>query len=131
MIVGTGIDILKVERIKTAMNRTPGFEETVFAPEEIAYCQSKARAAEHFAARFAAKEAVMKALGTGWSGGIRFRDIVVLNHENGRPYIEIREPTRSLIPEFSNLKIWISLSHDTDTAVAHAVLESISVTVDK
>lgn len=127
MIIGIGIDIIKVERIKIAMTRTAGFEETVFAPEEIEYCQSKARAAEHFAARFAAKEAIMKALGTGWSGGIRFRDIVVMNHENGRPYVEIREPTRSLIPDLPNMKIWISLSHDTDTAVAHAVLESVSV----
>ncbi len=123
MIIGIGTDILHVRRIEEAMERTPGFESRVFAREETEYCRRMHRAGPHFAARFCAKEAFMKALSTGWSGGIRFQDIVVLRAESGAPYLEIREPTRSLIPDFERLLIHVTLSHDQDIAIASVIIE--------
>jgi holo-[acyl-carrier protein] synthase len=123
MIIGIGTDILRTDRMKKALERTDGFEDRVFAPEEISYCRSKARPERHYAARFAAKEAVMKALGSGWAGGIRFKDIVVINDKKGKPCIEVREPSRNLIPDIDRMRIRVSLSHDEAYAVAMVAIE--------
>ncbi|MBN1550736.1 holo-ACP synthase [bacterium] len=122
MIVGIGVDIIRVERLRRALRKTAGFETRVFAPEEIDYCNAKAFPERHYAARFAAKEAVMKALGTGWSGGIRFQDIVVTMNNQGQPFIEILSPTAERIPGLHELSITISLSHERDHAIAFAVV---------
>src|SRR5262249_48635754 len=88
MIVGTGIDITEVPRMAEALARFgERFLRRVFTEEEIRYCESKANRIERFAARFAAKEAAMKALGTGWSRGIRWRDIEVFRQPGARPTI--------------------------------------------
>src|ERR1035437_10823341 len=88
MIVGTGIDIAEVDRIKATIERFGRrFLERVFTPDEIRYCESKANKAERYAARFAAKEAAMKAIGTGWSRGVTWRDIEVRRLPGGRPTI--------------------------------------------
>jgi holo-[acyl-carrier protein] synthase len=123
MIVGIGTDIVKIDRIKRALERTEGFENRVFSTEEIVYCKSMARPEQHFAARFAAKEAAMKALGTGWSGGLRFQDICIVRDDNGAPSLLIEEPTKNLIQDCSRMKFWVSMSHDGDSAVATVLIE--------
>src|SRR3954464_9347827 len=88
VIVGTGIDIVEVPRVAAALTRFGGrFERRVFTEAEIRYCRSKPNADERFAARFAAKEAALKALGTGWRGGIAWRDVEVRRESGGRPTI--------------------------------------------
>src|ERR1700758_1611115 len=91
MIVGSGIDICEVDRIQTAIQSSYGrrFVERVFTPLEIAYAESKANKFERYAARFAAKEAGMKALGTGWRGGLSWRDLEVANLPSGRPTLRL------------------------------------------
>src|SRR5580658_5588583 len=91
MIVGTGIDLCEVERMERAMAAPHGtrFRERVFTAGEIAYAESKANRGERYAARFAAKEAGMKALGTGWRDGLRWQDLEVLNLASGRPTLRL------------------------------------------
>ena len=87
MIVSIGIDIIEVARIREVLLRTPRFRERVFTPAERAYCDSRgAVAAQHYAARFAAKEAMLKALQTGWRGGIGWQDVEIASRESGAPY---------------------------------------------
>src|SRR6516164_6356069 len=91
MIVGTGIDITEVERVRQTIERFGRrFIERVFTEEEIRYCESKANKAERYAARFAAKEAGMKAIGTGWNRGVTWLDIEVTRAPGGRPSISFR-----------------------------------------
>src|ERR1700694_3092801 len=90
MIVGTGIDIAEVPRIRKAIERFHGrFLQRIFTAGEMRYCDSKANRVERYAARFAAKEAAMKALGTGWSHGVRWRDIEVANTPGGKPTLTL------------------------------------------
>src|SRR5579863_2781499 len=89
MLVGTGIDIAEVERIAHSIERFGRhFLERVFTPEEIRYCESKANKAERYAGRFAAKEAAMKAIGTGWNRGVTWQDVEVRRSPGQRPTIE-------------------------------------------
>ena len=83
--VGIGVDMLEIARMERALKRHPSFATRVFTDDERAYCDSTARPAEHYAARFAAREAVVKALGTGFSGGIGMRDVSVGRDVHGRP----------------------------------------------
>ena len=85
MIFGVGIDNIEVKRIKKQIDDSTKFKEKIFTVKEIEYCESKKNYAESFAARFAAKEAFLKAIGTGWSNGLQFTDIEILNDENGKP----------------------------------------------
>src|SRR6185437_8992654 len=88
MIVAIGIDIIEVARIREVLARTPRFAERVFTDAERAYCDTRgAVAAQHYAARFAAKEAALKALQTGWRGGIGWQDVEVAAKESGAPYL--------------------------------------------
>src|SRR5579863_412216 len=97
MIVGLGVDITQVDRITEAIERRgPRFLERVFTPSEIAYCQKHRGSAERFAGRFAAKEAAMKALGTGWTHGVRWRDIEVVRERSGKPTLHLRGATRAI-----------------------------------
>src|SRR6267143_5633843 len=91
MIVSIGIDIIEVARIREVLLRTPRFAERVFTMAERAYCDSRgAVAAQHYAARFAAKEATLKALQTGWRGGISWQDVEIASHDSGAPYLILR-----------------------------------------
>src|SRR2546429_9516058 len=93
MIVGTGVDIAEVQRIRESIERFgERFLRRVFTDGEIAYCDRKAGRFESYAARFAAKEAGMKALGTGWNHGVRWRDIEVVRHRGQRPTIQFNGP---------------------------------------
>ncbi|MBP7870250.1 MAG: holo-ACP synthase, partial [Candidatus Saccharicenans sp.] len=77
MIFGVGVDIIEVDRIEDKLSRTPGLKDKLYTPVEIGYCESKKFPAQHYAARFAAKEAFLKALGTGWSRGVKFSEIEI------------------------------------------------------
>ncbi|HEY0428066.1 MAG TPA: holo-ACP synthase [Pyrinomonadaceae bacterium] len=124
MIVSIGIDIVEVYRIRETLARTPRFAERVFTDRERAYCESKgAAAAQSYAARFAAKEAFLKALKTGWRGKITWHDMEILNDSLGVPILEIRGEARILLENLGADKIHLSLSHTTEHAVAEVILE--------
>ena len=124
MIVSIGIDIVEVYRIRETLARTPRFAERVFTEKERAYCDSKgAAAAQSYAARFAAKEAFLKALKTGWRGKITWQDMEILNDPQGVPSLEIKGEARLLLENLEADKIHLSISHTTDHAVAQVVLE--------
>lgn len=125
MIVGTGIDICEVPRIAQSIARFGDrFLQRVFTEGEIRYCQSKANRTERFAARFAAKEAAMKALGTGWNHGVRWRDIEVCRQAGGRPTIVFHGKAAEFSRRLSAVHIALSLSHTADQAIAQVILES-------
>jgi len=127
MIVSIGIDIVEVYRIGETIQRTPRFVERVYTERERAYCESKgAAAAQSFAARFAAKEAFLKALKTGWRGRITWQDMEILNDAQGVPTLEIRGEARVLLEKMGADKIHLSISHTTDHAVAQVILERIN-----
>lgn len=122
MILGIGTDIAEVARIAKSATDTR-FRERVFSPYEITYCESKANKGESYAARFAAKEAFFKAIGTGWRGGLSFNEVEVQNDELGKPSLHLLGET-ALVASEKNIKtIHLSLSHTKELAVAMVVLE--------
>ncbi len=126
MIVSIGIDIVEVYRISETISRTPRFVERVFTTGERDYCEAKGAAApQSFAARFAAKEACLKALKTGWRGKITWHDIEVISGENSVPHLEIRGEARKILENLGANKIHLSISHTTEHAVAQVILEQV------
>jgi holo-[acyl-carrier protein] synthase len=123
MIVGIGIDLIEVDRVATRIAKEQGFRELVFAPAEIAYCQGKAHPAEHFAARFAGKEAFFKALGTGWAAGTAFHEVEILPDGQGAPQMTLHGATAESVRPRGIKHIWVSLTHLAATAGAVVVLE--------
>ncbi|MBM4403224.1 MAG: holo-ACP synthase [Candidatus Cloacimonetes bacterium] len=123
MIQGIGTDIIAVKRIQNAFERNPAFGDKVFTPAEIAYCQSRAHPYQSFAARFAAKEAVMKACGTGWNADLTWQNIEVVSTENGAPSIRTYHQTAAYLEIHGIHRIHLSLSHDGEYATAFVVLE--------
>lgn len=124
-IAGTGIDIVEVSRIISAMSRHgERFLKRVFTPAEEEYCSSCGIPGQHFAARFAVKEAVLKALQTGWSGGIRLRDVEVRNGPAGEPDVRLAGVAARRADEMGIVKMHISISHTGDFAIAHAIAEA-------
>ncbi len=120
MIGGLGVDIVEIERMALALARTPRMKERIFSAEEIAYCESRSRPEVHFALRFAAKEAVLKALGTGFSG-VRFKDVEVARDDRGRPVPVLHGRAVELAEEAGVREFHLSLSYTATTAVASAV----------
>ena len=128
MIYGTGIDIIEVERIARVMERDLGFREKIFTEGEIAYCESrKKNKYQHYAARFSAKEALMKAIGTGWRFGIRFADIDIYHDELGQPHIRLTGKAKELAEKEGFSKIHVSLSHVKELTTAVVIIECIEV----
>ena len=126
MIVSIGIDIVEVYRIRETISRTPRFVERVYTEQERVYCESKgAAAAQSFAARFAAKEAFLKALKTGWRGKITWHDVEIVSGENNVPNLEIRGAARKILDSLNANQIHLSLSHTTEHAVAQVILEKV------
>ena len=126
MIVGTGIDMLEVERMQAALERPWGrrLVERVFTEAEIRYCESKPNPAERFAARFAAKEAGMKAIGTGWRRGVTWKDVSVGREPGGRPTIEFRGRAGEFFRRLGATRASLSLTHTKQHAIAQVILES-------
>ena len=126
MIISIGIDIIEVRRVRETIARTPRFAERVFTETERAYCESRgAVAAQHYAARFAAKEAALKALQTGWSDGIAWRDIEVSAKESGAPVVLFHGRARELYEKSGATEAHLSIAHTTEHAIAEVVLERI------
>jgi holo-[acyl-carrier protein] synthase len=124
MIVSIGIDIIEVVRIREVLLRTPRFAERVFTTAERAYCDSRgAVAAQHYAARFAAKEAALKALQTGWRGGISWQDVEISARESGAPFLIFRAQVLEVFNRFGATATHLSMSHTTQHAIAQVVLE--------
>ena len=119
--VGLGVDIVDIARMKRILERTPSFARKVYSDEERAYCLDKATPEVHFATRFAAKEAVVKALGTGFSEGIGVRDIEVRRTSKGRPYVVLSGRAKEVARELGVRELPISLSYTHTEAVACAM----------
>lgn len=125
MIVGTGIDIAEVPRIGESIERFGDrFLHRIFTEGEIRYCESKANRVERYAARFAAKEAAMKALGTGWNHGVRWRDVEVYREPGRRPTIKFHGKAAEFATRLNAKNISLSLSHTPEQAIASVILES-------
>ncbi len=123
MIKGIGTDIAEVERIAEKIGKEQGFRELVFSADEISYCESKANKYEHYAARFAAKEAFLKAIGTGWATGTAFNEIEIENDENGKPLIILSGITAATLSPAKTGTISVSLSHVKTVAIAVVIIE--------
>lgn len=118
MINGVGVDIVEVERITHSINKETGFRELLFSVQEINYCESKAKKFEHYAARFAAKEAFFKAIGTGWAEGTAFNEVEIYNDSSGRPYIKLLGKTAITLEQLTIAEIHVSLSHTSAIGMA-------------
>ena len=124
MIVGTGIDVIEVPRVAAAIERFGDrFVRRIFTEEEIRYCESKANRVERYAARFAAKEAGMKALGTGWNHGVRWRDVEVLRQPGHRPTIAFHGKAGEFAKSLGVVNAALSITHTADQAIAQVILE--------
>jgi holo-[acyl-carrier protein] synthase len=120
MVNSLGIDIVEVKRIRNLMGKWGDrFLYRVFTPWEIAYCRGKSAPEQSFAARFAAKEAILKAIGTGLSGGIRWTSMEIVNDKSGNPSVRLGKRIKDKI---GDKKVLISMSHTKEYAVAQAIL---------
>lgn len=124
MTLGVGIDIIEAPRIqKEISKKNGGFRDRVFTQSEIAYCESKITKAQNYAARFAAKEAFFKALGSGWSNGFTWKEIEIAKDKAGKPYIVTYGKIKKFMKQNKISKVHVSLSHIKDTATAIVSLE--------
>ena len=125
MIVGSGIDIAEVPRIAGAIARHGDrFLQRIYTEGEMTYCDSKANRIERYAARFAAKEAAMKALGTGWNHGVRWRDVEVCREPGGRPTIAFHGKAAEFAARLGAKHVALSISHTAEQAIAQVILEN-------
>jgi len=122
MIIGIGIDLVKIDRIDKAGKSHVGFLERVFTDREREYCSRQKFPAQHYAGRFAAKEAVLKAIGTGWSAGVKWTDMEVLHGDGGGPIVNVSGRVKDLLDLKGVKQVLLSYSHDEGYAVAQVVL---------
>lgn len=122
MIIGIGVDIIEIARIKEAVQLNASFIEKLFSKNEIEYLQTRNLRAEYIAGRFAAKEAVSKALGTGFRG-FNMKDIEVDRNSLGKPMINLKGKAKHIAEKNGNYKMHVSISHDRHSATAYAILE--------
>ncbi|MGL5617309.1 MAG: holo-ACP synthase [Sarcina sp.] len=125
MIIGTGIDIIEIGRIKRAIERTNGFLERNFSKEERNFFESKGYKVESIAGSFSAKEAFSKAIGTGFRG-FSLIDIEILRDDLGKPYVKYNEKVFKVLEakKYGDLKVHLSISHNRENAIANVILES-------
>ena len=124
MILGTGIDLAEVARIRQAIERYgQRFVDRIYTPAEIAYVERKANRFERYAARFAAKEAGMKAIGTGWRRGVTWQDFEVKNLPGGRPTLLLHGEAAKIAANLGVKRIALSLTHTTEQGMAFVVME--------
>jgi holo-[acyl-carrier protein] synthase len=125
MIVGLGVDITEVDRMEAAIaRRGRAFLTRLFTPSEITYCERHRHSAERFAGRFAAKEAAMKALGTGWARGVRWIDIEVVREPSGKPTLKLAGAAQAIAASLGVKHIAVTITHDGNTALAQVIFES-------
>jgi holo-[acyl-carrier protein] synthase len=121
-VLGIGTDIIECLRIAHMIERhQETFINRVYTPLEIRYCQSRKQATQHFAGRWAAKEALLKALGTGWRRGISWRDIEIRNEEGGKPVVGLRGGARDIVEKLGIREMLVSISHCRSHAMAYAL----------
>lgn len=121
-VLGIGTDIIECLRIAQMIERHGElFINRVYTPYEIRYCSSRKQATQHYAGRWAAKEAILKALGTGWRRGISWRDIEVRNDNLGKPVVGLRGGARDLVEQLGIREMLVSISHCRSHAMAHAL----------
>lgn len=126
MIVGVGVDLAEVQRIRSSFERFGArFRDRIFTPLEIAYCERKANKFERYAARFAAKEAGMKAIGTGMRRGVRWIDFEVMNLPSGKPTLRFHGVAAQFAQKLGVNNVALSLTHTSETSLAHVILESL------
>jgi holo-[acyl-carrier protein] synthase len=124
MILGTGIDIVECLRIAQMIERHGElFITRVFTDHEIEYCSARKAATQHYSGRWAAKEAVLKALGTGWRRGISWRDIEIRNDKRGAPTVKLRGGARDVMQAAQIARLHVTISHCRSFAVAYVVAE--------
>jgi holo-[acyl-carrier protein] synthase len=123
MIFGIGTDLIEVKRVAEKMEKKQGFKELVFSADEIIYCEARTFKYEHYAARFAAKEAFLKAIGTGWRNGTAFNEIEIYHDEEGKPEIRFYGLTAKTVANLNLGKIFVSLSHLKTMACAMVIIE--------
>jgi holo-[acyl-carrier protein] synthase len=124
VIISIGTDIIEVARIREVLLRTPRFIERVYTERERAYCDSRGVvSAQHYAARFAAKEAALKALQTGWRGGISWQDVEISSRESGAPFLIFSGQVLEVFEKFGATTTHLSMSHTTQHAIAQVILE--------
>lgn len=121
MIIGIGLDMIEVERVEEKIRKDNGFKEHVFSSEEIDYCESNAHPAQHYAARFAAKEAFLKALGKGFTISYSLNHLAVDHDENGLPYFKLSGEFEKLQTNWT--KVHLSMSHLRTVASAVVIIE--------
>jgi holo-[acyl-carrier protein] synthase len=124
MILGTGVDLAEVRRIAASAERFgPRFINRIFTPAEIAYVERKANRYERYAARFAAKEAGMKAIGTGWKRGVTWQDFEVANLPSGKPTLRLHGIAAEIATRLGVRNVSLSLTHTSEYGMAHVILE--------
>ena len=124
MVVGIGIDIVEITRIQKALQGARTMEKKVFTEAESRYCRERKFMYQHFAGRFAAKEAALKALGTGWSEGIRWTDVEIMEGDLGRPMLELHGTAKELLRGSGAKVALVSITHSSEHAVAVVVLDT-------
>jgi holo-[acyl-carrier protein] synthase len=125
VIVGLGLDIAEIDRIEAAIKRHGAtFLERIYTPAEVAYCEKHKSKYERYAARFAAKEAAMKALGTGWSHGVRWRDIEVAREPGGKPTLLLAGAARDIAGRLGVKNIALTITHSGNLALAEVIFEN-------
>jgi len=121
MIIGIGVDVVEFQRMKTLLEKWNDiFLNKILTQKEIEYCVAKKNIVQHVAARFAAKEAVAKALSIGWSGSFRWKDVEITNDDSGKPSVVLHQELQKIL---SSKNIFLSLSHSESTIVAFVVIE--------
>jgi len=123
MVIGLGIDLVETERLGRALTRTPGFEARVFTELESADCAARGDRLQALAARFAAKEACLKALGTGWAQGLGFRQVEVVRESGGSPSLRLHGAAAARAASMGVTRIHVSLTHQASAAAAVVLLE--------
>ena len=121
-VIGIGTDIIECLRIAQMIERHGElFINRVYTQHEIQYCQSRKLATQHYAGRWAAKEAILKALGTGWRRGISWRDVEVRNEPSGKPVVGLRGGAREVVEQLGIREMLVSISHCRSHAMAYAL----------
>lgn len=123
MIIGVGTDIIEVDRIERLISKQKKFKERIFTPGEIEYCEHKINKAQNYAARFAVKEALLKAMGTGWREGVAFKEIEIVNNERGKPELILSGTAKMITEKMGVMNIQVSISHLKDLAIGIVILE--------
>jgi holo-[acyl-carrier protein] synthase len=125
MIVGLGIDVAEVGRIQAVIEaQRERFLRRVYTLDEVAYCEQFKNKYERYAGRFAVKEAAMKALGTGWSRGVRWVDVEVVRHASGRPSLILKGEAKKIADAMGVKNILVTISHTAEQAIGQVIFES-------